>query len=392
MENVSSSNGLEKRPKLRFPSFDKPYILHRIGDIYAERSEREAADMELLSVTMNDGVMQRSEIEGKDNSSEDKSNYKVVRKGDMVYNSMRMWQGANGVSSYDGIVSPAYTVLTAKVSICNEYFAALFKNYKLINEFRKNSQGMTSDTWNSKYPQIETIKVYLPEVAEQEKVASMLVTLDKRIAAQVTLVEQLKKYKRGLLTYAFEEMTLSDDADSTTYLFSEIAQRRKEKYNPDCNVEYPCIELEHIEQGTGRLLGSVSSKTQSSIKTVAKNGDVLFGKLRPYLRKFAFAEQDIVCSSEIWAFVPSKYVIPKYLYYLVQTEHFLRVANISSGTKMPRAEWANIEKEPFDIPYIPNQEKVVSILEAVDKKISVSGDSLRMLLNFRDGLLQQLFI
>ena len=154
-------------------------MLYRIGDIYAERSERGAADMELLSVTMNGGVMQRSEIEGKDNSSEDKSNYKVVRKGDMVYNSMRMWQGANGVSSYDGIVSPAYTVLTAKVSICNEYFAALFKNYKLINEFRKNSQGMTSDTWNLKYPQIETIKVYLPEVAEQEKVASMLVTLDK---------------------------------------------------------------------------------------------------------------------------------------------------------------------------------------------------------------------
>ena len=99
MANVSSSNGLEKRPKLRFPGFDEPYVLHRIGDIYAERSERGAADMELLSVTMNGGVMQRSEIEGKDNSSEDKSNYKVVRKGDMVYNSMRMWQGANGVSS-----------------------------------------------------------------------------------------------------------------------------------------------------------------------------------------------------------------------------------------------------------------------------------------------------
>ena len=58
-------------------------MLYRIGDIYAERSERGAADMELLSVTMNGGVMQRSEIEGKDNSSEDKSNYKVVRKGDI---------------------------------------------------------------------------------------------------------------------------------------------------------------------------------------------------------------------------------------------------------------------------------------------------------------------
>lgn len=151
--------------------------------------------MELLSVTMNGGVMQRSEIEGKDNSSEDKSNYKVVRKGDMVYNSMRMWQGANGVSSYDGIVSPAYTVLTAKVSICNEYFAALFKNYKLINEFRKNSQGMTSDTWNLKYPQIETIKVYLPEVAEQEKVASKRF-LCFYLASDITLA-QYKKYAAG---------------------------------------------------------------------------------------------------------------------------------------------------------------------------------------------------
>ena len=78
---------------------------HRIGDIYAER-ERGRDDMELLSVTMNDGVMQRSEIEGKDNSSEDKGNHKVVRKGDMVYNSMRMWQGANGASSGDVSAPP----------------------------------------------------------------------------------------------------------------------------------------------------------------------------------------------------------------------------------------------------------------------------------------------
>ena len=191
--------------------------------------------MELLSVTMNGGVMQRSEIEGKDNSSEDKSNYKVVRKGDMVYNSMRMWQGANGVSSYDGIVSPAYTVLTAKVSICNEYFAALFKNYKLINEFRKNSQGMTSDTWNLKYPQIETIKVYLPEVAEQEKVASMLVTLDKRIAAQATLVEQLKKYKRGVFESIFTRklrlVPKARQSDWIAFKLSDFATRITRKNN-----------------------------------------------------------------------------------------------------------------------------------------------------------------
>lgn len=89
---------------------------------------------------------------------------------------------------------------------------------------------------------------------------------------------------------------------------------------------------------------------------------------------------------------PLRICYSKIPYYLVQTEHFLRVANISSGTKMPRAEWANIEKEPFDIPCILIQEKIVSILEAIDKKICTSGDSLKMLINFREGLLQQLFI
>ncbi len=155
--------------------------------------------MELLSVTMNDGVMPRSEIEGKDNSSEDKSNYKIVRKGDMVYNSMRMWQGANGISPCDGIVSPAYTVLMPKQEISNGYFAALFKSASLINEFRKNSQGMTSDTWNLKYPQIKTIKVLIPSVSEQEKVSELFSVLDARIAAQAQLVEALKKYKRGVV-------------------------------------------------------------------------------------------------------------------------------------------------------------------------------------------------
>ncbi len=276
-----------------------------------------------------------------------------------------------------GIINPRFIAYGLRTSYMRE---------QIIRE----GQGATR--YNLSSNRLKPIKLVYPSYQEQSKVASLMSCIEKRIEKQQELICTLKKYKRGLLTYAFEEMTLSDDADSTTYHFSEIAQRRKEKYSPDSGVEYPCIELEHIEQGTGRLLGSVSSTTQSSIKTVARSGDVLFGKLRPYLRKLAFAEQNIVCSSEIWAFVPSEYVIPKYLYYLVQTEHFLRVANISSGTKMPRAEWANIEKEPFDIPCILIQEKTVSILEAIDKKICTSSDSLRMLMNFREGLLQQLFI
>lgn len=149
-------------------------------------------------MTMNNGVMPRSEIEGKDNSSEDKSNYKVVCKGDMVYNSMRMWQGANGVSDYDGIVSPAYTVLMPTEEIDNQYFAALFKTSNLINEFRKNSQGLTSDTWNLKYPQICAIRLSIPSLQEQHKISAFIGALEERIGKQRQLVDALKKYKRGL--------------------------------------------------------------------------------------------------------------------------------------------------------------------------------------------------
>ena len=391
MENVSSSNGLEKRPKLRFPGFDEPYKQCRIGDIYAERSQRGASDMELLSVTMNDGVKPRSEIEGKDNSSEDKSNYKIVRKGDMVYNSMRMWQGANGISPCDGIVSPAYTVLMPKQEINNGYFAALFKSVTLINEFRKNSQGMTSDTWNLKYPQIETIKVQIPSVSEQDKVSELFSVLDERIATQAQLVESLKKYKRGLLSAVFSQ-NVSMFSTADFYAFSELAVRRSEKYDPKCNAHAACIELEHIEQETGRIIGSTCADYQNSIKTVCKPGDVMFGKLRPYLRKYAFVQKECVCSSEIWSLIPTDIVIPKYLFYLIQSEAFMKVANVSSGTKMPRAEWSTIAKSGYLIPSKDDQQATVDILETTDRIIASHVASYDRFIEYKKGLLQRLFI
>ena len=392
MANVSSSNGLEKRPKLRFPGFDEPYKQCRIGDIYAERSQRGASDMELLSVTMNDGVMPRSEIEGKDNSSEDKSNYKVVLTGDMVYNSMRMWQGANGISPCDGIVSPAYTVLMPKIPISNGYFAAFFKSPNLINEFRKNSQGMTSDTWNLKYPQIETIKVCIPALSEQNRVADMLRTLERRIAKQAQLVDNLKKYKRGVLSVAFGKYGSICSWQTTPYPFAELASRRSEKYDPRSGEQMPCVELEHIEQETGRIIGSIPSTQQNSIKGVCKSGDTLFGKLRPYLRKYAFVKKDMVCSSEIWSLVPSETIIPEYLFYLVQTDEFIKIANISSGTKMPRAEWSNVEKSVFSVPNKEIQAQIVQTLRGLDSRMLDAIDMLGELQLMKEGLLQQLFI
>ena len=114
----------------------------------------------------------------------------------------------------------------------------------------------------------------------------------------------------------------------------EIIEIKKEKYNPiKEQVDYPCIELEHINQNIGSINGYTRAKLQSSIKNKFYKGDVLYGKLRPYLRKYHFAKFEGVCSSEIWV-LNGKDIKNEYLFYLVQDERFNNIANVSTGSKI----------------------------------------------------------
>ena len=277
MSNVSSSNGQGViAPKLRFCGFSENWDLVCIGDVYAERSERGAENMDLLSVTMTEGVKMRSDIEGKDNSSEDKSNYKIVHIGDMVYNSMRMWQGASGISPYDGIVSPAYTVLKPSIPISNGFFAALFKTERLINAFRKNSQGMTSDTWNLKYPQIETIKIHIPSISEQEKISEFIALIDAKIAKQRILVDSLKKYKRGVIYELFVNPESQFDVEMAVIpmsrLLTEYRNRNTERLRV-CSVAVSKGVVDQIEH-----LGRSFAASDTSHYGRVKFGDVVYTK------------------------------------------------------------------------------------------------------------------
>ncbi|EIK19536.1 restriction endonuclease subunit S [Staphylococcus aureus] len=141
----------------------------KIEKYLKERNERSDKG-QMLSVTINSGIIKFSELDRKDNSSKDKSNYKVVRKNDIAYNSMRMWQGASGKSNYNGIVSPAYTVLYPTQKTSSLFIGYKFKTHRMIHKFKINSQGLTSDTWNLKYKQLKNINIDIPVLEEQEKI------------------------------------------------------------------------------------------------------------------------------------------------------------------------------------------------------------------------------
>lgn len=188
--------------KLRFANFTEEWKTVKIKDIFDERSEKGFSDLELLSVTLNDGVIKRSEIESKDNSNENKSNYKHVLPDDIVYNSMRMWQGASGVSSYEGIVSPAYTILIPK-NAYSKFFGYYFKTNEMIHQFKKYSQGLTSDTWNLKYPLISEIKIKIPSIDEQKEITNVFETIDLKAKILQNNLEEVMTFKKGLLQQMF---------------------------------------------------------------------------------------------------------------------------------------------------------------------------------------------
>lgn len=178
------------------------WSVFKLGDLFEERSEKGYEEYQLLAVTLGNGVTDRTGMK-KDTSSKDKSSYKRVLPDDIAYNSMRMWQGASGHSKYKGIVSPAYTVLKPREQVYSLFFAYLFKTDFILYQFKKYSQGLTSDTWNLKYPLLKDIKVKVPSYEEQKKIASLFSKLDSKIQLETKKLGVLQEQKKAFMQQMF---------------------------------------------------------------------------------------------------------------------------------------------------------------------------------------------
>ncbi|MDD4370580.1 MAG: restriction endonuclease subunit S [Anaerostipes sp.] len=193
----------EKVPEIRFEGFLSEWKKRTLGSCFDERVENMPGG-ELLSVTIGSGIKKFSDLDRHDNSNSDKSKYKKVCVGDIAYNSMRMWQGASGCSTYEGIVSPAYTVVKPKEGIDSQFFAYMFKKKDITHVFEVNSQGLTSDTWNLKYPSFSKIVVRVPDdIREQKKIAEFLQKLDEMMVYAGQELELTKRMKKGCLQKMF---------------------------------------------------------------------------------------------------------------------------------------------------------------------------------------------
>jgi len=250
-------------------------------------------------------------------------------------------------------------------------------------------------------------RLALPPLPEQEAIAGVLECWDRAIRAYEKKIEKKRNVKKGLMQALLSGKIRLPGFGTTENTeghgkgrggipegWKEVRLRKlcslsKKKYQPNEQEDLKCLELEHIEKGTGRIIGYTSSSAQSSMKTRFKPGSILFGKLRPYLQKFARPQFAGVCSTEIWALLPNeREVSGDFLFWLVQSGRFNAAANVTSGSKMPRADWRHLSSCVFLLPTICEQQGMASLLSAADAEIStlerklvVLKDQKRFLLN-----------
>ncbi len=241
---------------------------------------------------------------------------------------------------------------------------------------------------------ISTCESIIPPFLEQNRIVAVLEVWDWAIEKLKRKIEVKKEIKKGLMQKLLSgKYRIAGYSDEwVNHELEDLLKPTSEKYNPVTdNYSFKCIELEHLQKDDSELLGFTDSKLQKSIKNVFKKGDVLFGKLRPYLRKFLRTEFDGVCSTEIWVLKSSKFIDSNYAYYLVQSDKFVNVANVSSGSRMPRADWGYMRSVNFTIPgKIDEQKAIVRVLDTADNEVRILIKKLSFLNNQKKYLLNNL--
>ena len=185
--------------KKRLPGFSGEWKEVKLGDIFDERNETNRDDLPLLSITGDRGVIYQSDSDKRDISNDDKSKYKRICPNDIGYNTMRMWQGRSALSNIEGIVSPAYTIVTPHKNVDVRFMAMLIQQPRIVYDFWTHSQGLVSDTLNCKYPDFCQVKVRIPSKEEQTAIADLLYEFDKEIDLANEKLASLQSQKRGLM-------------------------------------------------------------------------------------------------------------------------------------------------------------------------------------------------
>ncbi|APF19710.1 restriction modification system DNA specificity domain-containing protein [Caldithrix abyssi DSM 13497] len=375
--------------------------------LFVEINDQNNLNEQLLSVTINSGVIQQRELlnvsSKKDSSRIDKSNYKLVMPGDIVYNKMRAWQGAIGLSQYRGIVSPAYVVQKPKYQESGRFFHYLFRTPLFIKEAERWSYGITSDMWSLRPEHFKLIYSPLPPLPEQQAIVRFLDWAERRIRKAIRLrqrrIKLLQEYKQALIHQA---------------VTGQIDVRTGQPYQEykDSGVEWlgkvpkhwEVVRLKYVAR-----LKSGESITSENIEETGKfpvyGGNGLRGYTNAYTHEGEFVligRQGALCgninyaSGKFWASEHAVVAQPKLKFSVRWFGELLRIMNLnqySMAAAQPGLAVERIQNLKIPFPSIKEQETIDRFINeqivSFDAAIAATRRAIELLKELRTTLIAE---
>lgn len=382
---------------MRFSGFADEWNEDYLNKLFDNRNERNFESLEVLSVTINNGVLKRSDL-GSDRKNKDKKSMKHVLKGDLVYNPMFMWKGASGISSYEGITSADYIVLKSKNNVNPIFFSHLFQTEKSLNKFKNYSQGSLLERLRLMYPQFSDIKMAFPSYEEQEKIANLLTFVDNKLELIEKKYQTYLDFKKYLMQQIFtQKLRFTDYIEEwKTIKLKDVGEintgntpstKVNEYYSPKKYlwVTPSDISSKYIFDTAKRLSDEGAKKGR-----FVKKNSVLVTCIAS-IGKNCIILEDGYFNQQINSITPSQSFDLDFIYYLIDYNSE-KMKNYAGITATPILNKKSFENMKFEFPSFDEQKQISNMLSNIDNKIFAIEELINKTQKFKKGLLQQMFV
>ena len=342
-------------------------------------------------------------------TSLDKKNKHQVKKGDLIFTPSSETINDIGISALVNEelleTSFSYHVLRCNftIDINHEYKKYLTNNTYCLAQFSSKARGTTRQTLSR--DDFRTLYISLPPIREQQQIANYLdektSKIDNLIEKQTKQIELLKEKRQAVISHAVTKginpnVPMKDSGVEWLGEIPEHWEVKKLKFvlqllnKKEKIINQIVVALENIESWSGKYIESDSSYQGDDVAFCI--GDILFGKLRPYLAKVFLCSFDGIAFGDLLAYRPIKDYASKYAFYSLISEDFIKIVDSSTyGTKMPRASSEFLSEMRLTVPPLKEQQQIANYLDEKTSKIDIliekSNKSIELLKEKRTALI-----
>lgn len=365
----------------------------KLGSFFNNRREKGLPDLPVMSVTINNGLIERSTVDRKTDTSLTSDKHLLTKKGDIAYNMMRMWQGAFGLALQDGIVSPAYVVLAPKEGINSEFAYHWFKSPRMIYLFWAYSYGLTNDRLRLYYKDFAMIAATPPPLDHQRVIATTLTTWDVAIEKTKWLIAMKEKVKMGLMQRLLTgKHRLKGFSKSwKEYHLGDLFKVRSERDNEH-------LPLLSITRKAGVIPREEVDRKDNSSADRSKYlricpGDIGYNTMRMWQGISAYSNYEGIVSPAYTITIPEKGVDGEfiaYLFKLPKTIHLFYRYSQGLTSDTWNLKFRHFREIKVSIPEIDEQKAISQAFKICDAELFLLRKKLDALQKQKRGLVQKL--